>query len=78
MARSLGNLSEEITHEFYASYAATVHNAMPKWAKPLAQPPLQATLVRNFSVNISKTTIHHFIYGPAHTLPINIAEYDYK
>ncbi|KAH0709374.1 hypothetical protein KY284_010801 [Solanum tuberosum] len=50
---------------------------MPKSAKPLAQPLLQATLVWNFSIDILKATIHHFIYGPANTLQINIAKYDY-
>uniref|UniRef100_M1DXG5 Integrase core domain containing protein n=1 Tax=Solanum tuberosum TaxID=4113 RepID=M1DXG5_SOLTU len=38
----------------------------------------QATLVRKFSIDISETTIHRFIYGPAHTLPIDTAEYDYR
>uniref|UniRef100_M1DB15 Integrase core domain containing protein n=1 Tax=Solanum tuberosum TaxID=4113 RepID=M1DB15_SOLTU len=74
MARALGNYSEDITWEFYASYAAMVRNAIPKRAKPLAQPPLQSTLVRNIPVDIYEATICRFIYGPAHTLPINIAD----
>ncbi|KAH0750729.1 hypothetical protein KY290_029961 [Solanum tuberosum] len=44
MAWGPGNYSEEMTREFYASYATTVRNAIPKRAKPLAQPPLQSTL----------------------------------
>uniref|UniRef100_M1D9Y1 Integrase core domain containing protein n=1 Tax=Solanum tuberosum TaxID=4113 RepID=M1D9Y1_SOLTU len=78
MARSPGKFSEEMTRDLYASYAATVRNAMREWAKPLAQSLLQATLVWNFFVDISETTIRCFIYGPTHTLPINIAEYDYR
>uniref|UniRef100_M1DCT9 Integrase core domain containing protein n=1 Tax=Solanum tuberosum TaxID=4113 RepID=M1DCT9_SOLTU len=65
-----------MTREFYASYSATVRNVMPKRAKPLAQPPLQDTLAQNFSVDISEATIHHFIYGPTHTLPLNTVEED--
>uniref|UniRef100_M1DJ30 Integrase core domain containing protein n=1 Tax=Solanum tuberosum TaxID=4113 RepID=M1DJ30_SOLTU len=51
IARCPGNFSEEMTREFYASYAATVRNAIPKKAKPLFQPPLQATL-RNPQVGL--------------------------
>uniref|UniRef100_M1DK40 Integrase core domain containing protein n=1 Tax=Solanum tuberosum TaxID=4113 RepID=M1DK40_SOLTU len=35
-----------MVREFYASYTATVQNFMLPRVKPLAQPPLQATLVR--------------------------------
>ncbi|KAK4724052.1 hypothetical protein R3W88_026831 [Solanum pinnatisectum] len=78
MAWGLGQLSEEMTREFYTSYVVTIRDVISKRAKPLAQPPLQATLVQNFAIDISEATIHLFIYGPAHTLPINIAEYDYR
>ncbi|KAK4723773.1 hypothetical protein R3W88_026552 [Solanum pinnatisectum] len=78
MARSLGKFNKEMTREFYASYVAIVRNAILKKAKPLAQPPFQAILVRNFFVDISETTIRRFIYGSDHTLPINTTEYEYK
>ncbi|WMV50329.1 hypothetical protein MTR67_043714 [Solanum verrucosum] len=78
MAWDPENYSEEMTREFYASYAATVRNSISKNDKPLAQPPLQSTLVRNSLVDISDATICRFISGPAHTLPINTVEYDYR
>uniref|UniRef100_M1DVY0 Integrase core domain containing protein n=1 Tax=Solanum tuberosum TaxID=4113 RepID=M1DVY0_SOLTU len=78
MARSPSNFSEKMTREFYASYAATVRNAISKRAKPLDQPPFQATLVQNFSVDISEATILRLIYSLAHTLTINTSEYDYR
>jgi len=77
MAWVPGNYSEEMTREFYASYAATVRNSISKRAKPVVQPPLQSTLVRGFPIDISEATIHRLIYGPAHTLPINTSGYDY-
>uniref|UniRef100_M1DZJ6 Integrase core domain containing protein n=1 Tax=Solanum tuberosum TaxID=4113 RepID=M1DZJ6_SOLTU len=60
--------------------ACLLHHLMPiaqETSRP-SPPPLQTTLVRNFPVDISKTTIRRFIYGSAHTMPINIAEYDYR
>ncbi|KAK4731644.1 hypothetical protein R3W88_024632 [Solanum pinnatisectum] len=71
MAHSPGSYSEEIVREFYASYAATIRGSISKWAKPTAQPPLEATLFWGFTVDISETTICRFIYGTDHTLPIN-------
>uniref|UniRef100_M1D9B9 Integrase core domain containing protein n=1 Tax=Solanum tuberosum TaxID=4113 RepID=M1D9B9_SOLTU len=78
MTRGLSNYNEEMTREFYASYATTAQNSISKWAMPVAQPPLQSTLMWGFQVDISEATICRFIYGPAHTLPINTIEYDYK
>uniref|UniRef100_M1DS47 Integrase core domain containing protein n=1 Tax=Solanum tuberosum TaxID=4113 RepID=M1DS47_SOLTU len=77
MARSPGKFSEEMTREFYASYTVTIQNAISKRAKPVAQYLLQVTLVWNFSIDISETTICRFIYSPAHNLSINTMEYDY-
>uniref|UniRef100_M1DHX7 Integrase core domain containing protein n=1 Tax=Solanum tuberosum TaxID=4113 RepID=M1DHX7_SOLTU len=78
MAKSPSKYTEETVQEFYASYTATVQNTMPPRAKSLAQPPLQDKLLWGFSMDISDTTICHFIYDPAHTLPINTLEYDYR
>ncbi|WMV25868.1 hypothetical protein MTR67_019253, partial [Solanum verrucosum] len=77
MAQSPGKFSDEMARELYASYVATVRYSISKRAKLLAQPPLQATLVQIFFVDISETTIRQFIYGPDHTLPINTAAYEY-
>uniref|UniRef100_M1DUG9 Integrase core domain containing protein n=1 Tax=Solanum tuberosum TaxID=4113 RepID=M1DUG9_SOLTU len=78
ITQSLGKFSEEMTREFYASYAATVHNDISKQEKPLAQPLLLATFVQKFSIDIFETTICWFIYGSAHNLLINITEYVYR
>ncbi|KAK4737225.1 hypothetical protein R3W88_000922 [Solanum pinnatisectum] len=74
MARPSGTYREEIVREFYVSYAATIRGSINKRAKPADQPPLEATLVRGCTVDISETTLRRFIYGPANTLPINTAE----
>jgi len=63
--------------EFYASYAATLRGLIEKWAKPAAQPPLKAIVVRGFSVDISEAVIHRILYGLGYTLVINTAEFDY-
>uniref|UniRef100_M1DXE6 Integrase core domain containing protein n=1 Tax=Solanum tuberosum TaxID=4113 RepID=M1DXE6_SOLTU len=78
MARSLGSFSEEIVREFYASDPTTLRGSIDKRVKPAAQTPLTATLVHGFSIDISKTTIHRFLYGPGNTLPINTANFNYR
>uniref|UniRef100_M1DC75 Integrase core domain containing protein n=1 Tax=Solanum tuberosum TaxID=4113 RepID=M1DC75_SOLTU len=78
MARSPGSYSEEIVREFYASYVATLRRSIEKWVKPAAQPPLKATLVHGFSVDISEATINRFLYDPSHTLAINMVKFGYR
>jgi len=78
MPCSPGSYSEEIVREFYASYAATLRGSIENLAKPTTQPPLKATLVCGFSVDISEATIRRFIYGPGHTLAINMGKFDYR
>uniref|UniRef100_M1E0U2 Integrase core domain containing protein n=1 Tax=Solanum tuberosum TaxID=4113 RepID=M1E0U2_SOLTU len=71
---------EEIVREFYASYAATLRGSISKRSKPLAQDPLTSTMVRCCPVDISPTTISHFLYGPTtgHSWSLNTAEFDYR
>ncbi|KAK4709731.1 hypothetical protein R3W88_004244 [Solanum pinnatisectum] len=78
MARSPGSYIEEIMREFYAFYAATIQGSINRRAKPTAQPPVTATLVRGFSVDISEATIRRFIYRPGHTLAISTGKFDYR
>uniref|UniRef100_M1DR12 Integrase core domain containing protein n=1 Tax=Solanum tuberosum TaxID=4113 RepID=M1DR12_SOLTU len=78
IARGPGSFSEEIVREFYASYATTLRGSIDRRAKTASQPPLTATLVRGFSVEISETIFRRFLYGPSHTLPINTAKFDYR
>uniref|UniRef100_M1DRR2 Integrase core domain containing protein n=1 Tax=Solanum tuberosum TaxID=4113 RepID=M1DRR2_SOLTU len=76
MAENLGRYSEEMVRKFDASYAATISNALPPRAKDSVQPPLLTTMVRGLPVDISETSIRHFIYGLSHTQHINMVEYD--
>ncbi|KAK4706534.1 hypothetical protein R3W88_033914 [Solanum pinnatisectum] len=62
MARSLGSFSEEIVREFYAFYAATLIGSINRRVKPTAQSPLAAILVCEYSVDISETTLHQFLF----------------
>uniref|UniRef100_M1DH75 Integrase core domain containing protein n=1 Tax=Solanum tuberosum TaxID=4113 RepID=M1DH75_SOLTU len=80
MARELGTYIEEIVREFYASYAATLRGSIHKNARPTAQAPLTTTLVHNFFVDISETTIRRFLYVPVpnHSWELNMAEFDYR
>ncbi|KAG5599893.1 hypothetical protein H5410_031263 [Solanum commersonii] len=80
MVRDPGTYSKVIVREFYASYVATLRGSIHQNAIPTAQPPLTATLVRKFSVDISETTIRRFLYGPGpdHSWALNTAEFDYK
>lgn len=52
-----GKYSPNMVREFYASYAASVHRAMPPKAKEIDQPPLQSTLVREVPVYVLEETI---------------------
>uniref|UniRef100_M1DYD2 Integrase core domain containing protein n=1 Tax=Solanum tuberosum TaxID=4113 RepID=M1DYD2_SOLTU len=45
-----------MVREFYASYAATIKNALSSRAKALAQPPLLTTLVRGIPFDLSEAT----------------------
>jgi len=78
MARESGTYSEEIVREFYGSYAATLRGSIHKNAKPRAQPPLKATLVHGYSLDISQITINQFLYGPSTTWALNTVEFDYQ
>lgn len=49
----IGTYIEKIVREFYTSYATTLRGSIFKRTKPAAQPPLEATLVRGFSMDIS-------------------------
>jgi len=51
---------------------------MPPQFKTLDQPLLLTTLVRGIHVDLSKTIIHNFVYGPTHNQLINTAKYDYQ
>ena len=44
--------TEEIVREFYDSYDATIRNSINKWAKPVAKPSLEATLIRGLTTDI--------------------------
>uniref|UniRef100_M1DI66 Integrase core domain containing protein n=1 Tax=Solanum tuberosum TaxID=4113 RepID=M1DI66_SOLTU len=57
MERIPRSYSDELVREFYASYAASIRGSISKRAKPAARPPLEATLVWGFTVDISETTI---------------------
>uniref|UniRef100_M1DFQ0 Integrase core domain containing protein n=1 Tax=Solanum tuberosum TaxID=4113 RepID=M1DFQ0_SOLTU len=58
IARPQGTYNEEIVKDFYASYAGTITGSISKRANPATHPLLEATLVRGFSMDISKTTFH--------------------
>uniref|UniRef100_M1DIV7 Integrase core domain containing protein n=1 Tax=Solanum tuberosum TaxID=4113 RepID=M1DIV7_SOLTU len=55
-----------------------LRGSIHKNVKPRAQPPLKATLVHGFSVDISHITISRFLYGSGTTWALNSAEFDYR
>uniref|UniRef100_M1DBL8 Integrase core domain containing protein n=1 Tax=Solanum tuberosum TaxID=4113 RepID=M1DBL8_SOLTU len=71
MARIFGTYIEEIVQEFYASYAATLHDSIDKRSKPTAQDPFTSTLVRGIPVDISQITISRFLYGTGTNWAVN-------
>lgn len=67
-----------MVREFYTSYAATVHNTLPKEKKPLAQPKLTNMRVRGQQVDILETSIRRMLFGPAFSTPRSTPEFDYR
>lgn len=65
MARSVGPYNKEMMREFDASYLTTLLGSLDRRANPTKHTPLTFVRVRGCRVDISFTTIYHFLYGEA-------------
>ena len=63
IARPLGQYSEEMVREFYASYIAALRSQIDRRAVPAKQALLEQVRVRGVKVEISLTAICRFLYG---------------
>lgn len=59
----LGKYSSLIVRQFYATYAATIVQDLPKGKKALDHPKFRKVLVRGRQVNISVEKIYSMIFG---------------
>ena len=61
--RALGQYSEELVKDFYASYVATLRSKIDRRAAPAKQDPLDHISVRGKQVDISLPAIRQYLYG---------------
>lgn len=67
-----------MVRDFYASYASTIQNTLPKGKKHLSQPRLTETRVRGRRVDISETTIRSMLFGPEFPASRSTTEFYHK
>ena len=61
-ARPLGQYSEEMVRDFYASYVATLRSQIDRRAAPAKQAPQEQVRVQGVQVDISLPSIRGFLW----------------